>query len=130
MIGRKQDADGNPVGRANSNPILDTRHYEVEFQDGGVTELTANVIAESMYASCDEEGNEFLLMDGMVDFRKKENALSLKDQKITVKGRPFLRQTTVGWQICIQWKDGTTSWEKLSDVKECYPVETAEYAIA
>lgn len=41
-----------------------------------MTELAANVIAESMYASCDEEGNVFLLMNGMVDFRKNENALS------------------------------------------------------
>ena len=29
--------------------------------------------------------------------------------------------------MCILWKDGSTTWEKLSDFKECYPVETAEY---
>ena len=27
-----------------------------------------------------------------------------------------------------KWADGTTSWEKLRDFKESYPVETAEYA--
>ena len=31
--------------------------------------------------------------------------------------------------LCIQWKDGSTSWEKLSALKEAYPVETAEYAV-
>ena len=130
VVGRKRDADGNPLGRANANPILDTRRYEVEFADGEVTELTANVIAQSMFAQCDEEGNDLLLLESMVDYRKSEKALSIKDQKIVHRGRPSLRRTTVGWQICVQWKDGSTSWEKLSDLKECYPVETAEYATA
>ncbi len=29
-----------------------------------------------------------------------------------------------------QWKDGSTSWEKLSDVKESHPLQVAEYAIS
>ena len=37
--------------------------YCVEFEDGNVCELTANVIAESMYASCDADGNEYILID-------------------------------------------------------------------
>ena len=32
--------------------------------------------------------------------------------------------------MCILWNDGSTTWEKLSDFKEYYPVETAEYATA
>ena len=32
--------------------------------------------------------------------------------------------------MCVQWKDGSTSWEKRSVVKECYPVQTAEYAVS
>ena len=46
---RLRDGDGNPIGRANENPILDTREYVVEFDDGTQTELAANVIAQSMY---------------------------------------------------------------------------------
>jgi hypothetical protein len=38
--------------------------------------------------------------------------------------------TTEGWKHCIQWKDGSTSWEPLSSVKESNPVEVAEYAVA
>ena len=48
VVRRKHDREGNPIGRANANPILDTRSYEVEFEDGDVSELTANTIAESM----------------------------------------------------------------------------------
>ena len=47
---RKRDADGNPIGRADANPILDTREYIVEFEDGDKAKLTANLIASAMYA--------------------------------------------------------------------------------
>ena len=45
---RKRDVDGNPMGRENQNPILDTRLYEVEFPDGRTEELAANAIALAM----------------------------------------------------------------------------------
>jgi hypothetical protein len=32
--------------------------------------------------------------------------------------------------LCAEWKDGTTSWEHLADLKESNPVEVAEYAVA
>ncbi len=34
VTARKQDKDGNPVGRANADPILDTREYTFTFDDG------------------------------------------------------------------------------------------------
>jgi hypothetical protein len=36
VVGRKRDMNGNPVGQRNSNPILDSRVYEVQFPDGHV----------------------------------------------------------------------------------------------
>jgi len=30
----------------------------------------------------------------------------------------------------VQWKEGTTEWIKLKDMKESYPVQVAEYAVA
>ena len=53
---RLKDHRGNPIGTAHDNPILDTRMYEVEFADGQKQSLSANVIAENMFASVDEEG--------------------------------------------------------------------------
>jgi hypothetical protein len=41
-----------------------------------------------------------------------------------------VRKKTKGWNLCVEWKDGTTSWERLSDLKEINPVEVAEYAAA
>jgi hypothetical protein len=31
--------------------------------------------------------------------------------------------------VCCQWKDGSTSWESLADLKESHPIETPEYAV-
>ena len=75
VMGEKYDADDNPVGRAHANPILDTRRYDVEFDDGQVTEFTANIITESMYSQCDPDGNQYELLNAIVDFCKKNTAL-------------------------------------------------------
>ncbi len=45
VTARKRDADGNPMRRANSNPILDTCEYTVIFDNGDLTDLTTNLIA-------------------------------------------------------------------------------------
>ena len=55
---RKRDVEGNTIGGDNSNPILDTRTYEVEIKDGSMVTYYANVISENMYAWCDEEGQK------------------------------------------------------------------------
>ena len=68
VIRRKRNADGDLIGRSNTNPILDTWEYEVEFANGEVTKLTANVIAEAMFSQCDDNGNEYVLLDLLVDY--------------------------------------------------------------
>jgi hypothetical protein len=40
-----------------------------------------------------------------------------------------MKRSTIEWQVCCQWKDGSTSWENLADFKEPHPLETAEYAM-
>ena len=49
-------------------------------------------------------------------------------KNITVNGKSYKQKTTRGWQLCIEWKDKPPSWERLSDMKESYPVEVSEYA--
>ncbi len=97
VIGRQRDARGNPIGNANTNPILDSCMYFVEFEDGDVCELTANVIAESMYASCDADGKEFILFDCFVDHKSNRKAVTKDSQQIVHNGRNSLRRSTAGW---------------------------------
>jgi len=126
----KRDAEGNPIGRADANPILNTREYIVEFDDGDEAELNANLIAEAMYPQCNPDGNQYVLLDSLVDHRRLDRAIRPADQKVVrPAGRAYMKRNTIGWQICCQWKDGSTSWENLSDLKESHPLETAEYAV-
>ena len=93
---RKRDKDGNLPGRAHNNPILDTRTYEVEFADGSVAEYSANTIAENMYAQCDMDGNQHILMDSIVDYRKSGDAVSMADKYFIKNGRQYAWKTTKG----------------------------------
>ena len=38
VVARSKDANGNVMGRSHTNPILDTRMYQVEFAGGKVIE--------------------------------------------------------------------------------------------
>ena len=70
VVARSRDTNGNVMERSHTNSILDARMYQVEFTGGEVKELTTNVIAESMYTQCDLEGNEYLLLDVLVDYHR------------------------------------------------------------
>ena len=128
---RARGEDGQPIGKANSNPILDTRMFECEFLDGHVEVLPANTIAESMFAQVDEEGNRHVLLDEIVDHRETADALPDDEAYIMTKsGQRRPKPTTKGWEILVQWKDGSTNWVKMKELKESHPVQLAEYAVA
>ena len=55
-----------PFGRSNSYPILDTRTYEVELKDGSMSTYSTNVIAEIMYAQCDDERHKYVLFGSIL----------------------------------------------------------------
>jgi len=119
VIGRKRDANGNPVGRANSNPILDTRVSEVEFPDGSVKDYAANILAEALYAQVDVDGNRFLLLKEIIDHKTDATALSKLDAiVVNVNGsrNPAHKFTTKGWSLLCQWADGSTSSEPLRNL--------------
>ncbi len=83
-----------------------------------------------MYASCDADGNEYILFNSFVDYINNSKAITKDNQRIVHNGRNSLRRSTVRWQLCVQWKDGSNSWQSLKDLKEAYPVAVAEYAVA
>ena len=45
VVKRARTEDGKAIGTAHSNPMLDTRSYEIEFADGTRDKITANIIA-------------------------------------------------------------------------------------
>jgi hypothetical protein len=106
--------------------------YEVEFPHGQLAEYSANIIAENMYTQCDTEGNQYLLLDEIVDWQKDESAAVKEEDKYVYShnGNQHYRKMTKGWKLCVKWKDGTTSWERLADLTESYPIEVAEFAVS
>lgn len=117
----KHDLDGNPIGKGNSNPIFDTRIYQVEFPDGHVEEFTANTIAECLYSQVDDEGKQYILLDDIIDFWVTKEAIPEENRfQISPNGNIHPRHTTKGWDLCVLWKDGSTSWEPLKDLKEAF----------
>lgn len=127
---RKRDSDGKLIGFSHENPILDTAVYEVEFEDGHVESYYANQIAEAVYATVDDEGYAYSEIKEIVDHMKDGKAIRADDGYIMSRGKKVPKRTTKGWYLCVEWKDGTTSWVDLKDVKETNPVLLAEYAVA
>ena len=128
---RLKDANGIPIGTADDNPLLDMRMYEVEYLDGEHASLSANHIAENLFAQVDDDGNRQVLMKEIIHYRMNGQEVKHQDAFITTKtGTKRRRETTKGWEILIEWKDGNTNWVTLKDVKESYPVQLAEFAIS
>jgi len=90
-----RDGDGNPVGQRNSNPILDTRVYEVQFGDGSTVEYGANLVAKNMMAQSDQKKNLHMIFRDIIDHQvtddaiKKENGLlSVTKARCTPRRQP------------------------------------------
>ena len=130
VVKRLRDKDGIPIGTAHDNPILDTRMYEVEFQDGHRASLAANAIAENLFAQIDDEGNRHVLFEEITDYRTNGKQVLQQDAFITNHyGALRRRETTIGWELLVRWKDQSTTWVALKDLKASYPVQLAEYAV-
>jgi hypothetical protein len=113
---------GIQLGGAHTKPLLDTHEYKVEYQDGATDTNTANIIAESMYSQVNEDGNSYSLLSDILVNHKSVF-------EVTNNGRQRNRRMTQGWKLLITWKDRSTSWVSLKDLKEPFPVQVAEYAM-
>jgi hypothetical protein len=83
-----------------------------------------------MWAQCDVDGNQHQLLDAIINHKTDGQAVQRPDGFVVVNGRKHMRKSTKGWQLCIQWKDGSTSWERLADLKESLnPIEAAECSV-
>jgi hypothetical protein len=89
------------------------------------------MIAESLYSQVDANIREFVHMKEIVDHRSDGSAVPVDDAYyVDPNGRRSRRMTTKGWKLLVKWKDGSMDWLPLKDLKESYPVQVAEYAVA
>jgi hypothetical protein len=67
-------------------------------------------------------------MEGIIDHRNDGHAVAPAEMYIKHGSNKKVRKTTKIWHLFVEWKDGTTSWYCLEDLKESNPVEVSEYA--
>ena len=87
-----------------------TRQKYVEFSDGHQTSLAANTIAENLFAQVDPEGNRHVLFSEIIDHRTNGKEIQKDDAFIVTKmGTRRRKETTIGWEVLVQWKDGSST---------------------
>jgi hypothetical protein len=70
-----------------------------------------------------------VLLHEITDHQKTKDAVPKEDGFIVMpNGRKMQKCTTKGWELLVEWKDRTTTWVLLKDIKDTNPVEVAEYA--
>ena len=130
VVKKTLDNDTNVSSKA-YNPLQDHSRYEVVFPDGHTDELTANVIAEAMLSNIDTEGRHYSLLNEISDHKKDGTAISRSNGFYETRGgTKKAKKTTRGWKLLVEWKDGSVDWIPLVEMKNSYPIETAEYAKA
>jgi hypothetical protein len=84
-----------------------------------------------MYAQVNHEDKMFQLLDEIMDHKKDDTAINIANGTVTTSSENVKPKiTTQGWQLLMLWKDKSTRWVKLKDLKVSNPVELAEYAVA
>ena len=125
-----KDANVSPNGVANENPILDSQMYELEYNEGHNASLAANIIAENLFAQVDQAGNRFTILYSITGTRTDGTQVLQKDTFVhTSTGTKIIVNTTQIWEIFIQCKDVSTTWNTLKNVKDLYPVQMDEFAV-
>ena len=84
VLGRKHDADGSSVGSYHLDLRLDTRQYEVEFDDGAREAYVNNTIAQSLYSGLDDDGRRRYSFDWIIGHKRGEGE-SRKSSRMEVK---------------------------------------------
>ena len=70
---RLRGSNGIPIGVVHENPLLYARIYEVEYIVGRKSGLSTNLIAIDILAQLYEEGDQYALLNAIVDHHTDES---------------------------------------------------------
>jgi len=75
-----------------------------------------NVIAEAVYAQCDSDGNQYILLDTIVDYHKDPPVtVARDDQVMIVDGKKLVKRSTRGWELCCKCRgDNSQNGPKIN----------------
>ena len=125
------DNDGKPKGIWTNNYMTDTAEYVVADLDGNEEVITTNMIAKNLLAQTDDKGHRHLMLDEILDVKTDKDAVP-KEWGLQANHHCTTTRvhTLKGWHVLARWKGGMTEWVELKDMKDSYPVEMAEFAVA
>ena len=105
--------------------------YDVQFPDSSIKPYSENLIAENILMQVDSDGLHHKVLERILEHSKDNREIEKKDKYfVTKRGRWSMHQITVGYKFNIKWRDGTTMWVSLKDLKESNQIKVAEYVIA
>ena len=86
-----------------------------------------NTITQAMYAQCDNDGNNYLFLDGIIDWHTSKDGSEKMNNHYESNHHAAICVSS-GWGLFCQWKVGSTTWQKMSKLKESHPLQTTEFA--
>ena len=93
--------------------------YEVEYKYGHKVAMDVNAIASNLLAEVYQDRQRFVLFDEIIDWQTDGSQIKSEDAFIHISnGNKRRRETTKGWEVCIQCNDGRSTWNQVKDVKE------------
>ncbi len=93
-------------------------------------DIAYNILVEQLLSQFDEKGWQYQLFRAIVNHRKNSRAIDKGYQYRDVNGKRVTKWTTAGWDLEVEWKDGSTTWLPLKELKESSTIEVADYANA
>ena len=110
VVKRFRKKYGIPIETSNDNPILDSLIYEVEYLDEHRASLAANAIAGNLFTQVDNEVHRSVLLQEIVNHCVNRREVTKEHSFIiSHNGGRLRKENTQGWEILIQWKDGSTT---------------------
>ena len=85
VFGRSKEDNGNIIVKYDTNAVLNTMVYDVEFLYGSIRKYGENVISDNIYSQVDSEGFLHYIIYGILDFIKDTTTVQKGDQCITTK---------------------------------------------
>ena len=80
--------------------------------------MSTNLIADNMFSQVDDEEHILVIFEEIVDVRSNQDTIKESDSLfLSSNGSKSRRKTTEGWDILIKWKNGSTTRNKVKNVK-------------
>lgn len=103
----------------------------IQLADGKTDIYLGNIITEILWAMCNNEGRNFLLLQDII--RHHKNGTTISKYGSTAYHSSFNENCTPAkrtkvWEVKVGFAGNESVWPLLKDVKESNPVKLAKYA--